>query len=86
MINVESIASCPKCGMLNKTTGEFCNVCSLAIKLERFAALESENKRLRALCQRESAVLSAALERKNNKSMIQIVIRSLAEQALQKST
>ena len=44
--------------------------------------LEAENKRLRALCLRESGVLKEALNRKNNKSMIKVVSDSLAEEAL----
>jgi len=44
--------------------------------------LEDENKRLKALCWRESQVLKEALKRKNNKSMIAVVVSSLEDQAL----
>lgn len=48
--------------------------------------LQAENKRLKALCLRESKVLKEALKRKNNKSMIAVVAGSLEEQALKNGT
>ncbi len=50
--------------------------------LAALAETEEENKRLKALCLRESGVLKEALKRKNNKSMIAVVADSLEEQAL----
>jgi len=44
--------------------------------------LQAENKKLKALCLRESGVIREALKRKNNKSMLKVVADSLEEQAL----
>ena len=41
--------------------------------------LLKENKKLKAVCLRESQVLKEALKRKNNKSMIAVVANSLEE-------
>ncbi len=43
---------------------------------------KEEIERLKAVCYRESGVLTEALKRKNNKSMIEVVADSLAEHAL----
>ncbi len=45
-------------------------------------SLQEKIERLKAVCYRESGVLTEALKRKNNKSMIEVVADSLAEHAL----
>lgn len=45
--------------------------------------LQAEVEKLKGICLRESMVLEEALKRKDNKSMIRVVIDSLADQALQ---
>jgi len=47
--------------------------------LEELYEVKAENKKLKALCLRESSVIREALKQKNNKSMLKVAADSLEE-------